>query len=89
MFCQRHQNYARFSQSGKNYAKLVTLAPDMLEVEARALSTRETIEFPRKDSAKIFTHWIGIQRSSKKRKHLWFSPDPIQIQSNAHLCCVV
>jgi len=25
IFCQRHQNYARFSKSGKNYAKLATL----------------------------------------------------------------
>jgi len=25
IFCQRHQNFARFSKSGKNYAKLATL----------------------------------------------------------------
>jgi len=31
IFCQRHQNYAPFSKSGKNYAKLATLThtPEM------------------------------------------------------------
>jgi len=29
VFCQRHQNYARFSKFGKNYAKLATLSVDI------------------------------------------------------------
>jgi len=37
----------------------------MLEGQARALSTREIIEFSTKVLAKILAHWNGVQGPSK------------------------
>ena len=42
----------------------ITLVPDMLEGQTRALSTREIIQFCKQVSAKISAHWIGVQGPS-------------------------
>ena len=43
----------------------ITLVPDTLEGQARALSTWEILQFPTEVSAKISAHWIGVQGRSK------------------------
>jgi len=43
----------------------ITLVPDMLEGQARALSTREIISFSKNVWAKILAHCIGVQGPSK------------------------
>jgi len=43
----------------------ITLVPDTLEGQARALSTWEILQFPTEVSTKISAHWIGVQGRSK------------------------
>jgi len=58
----------------------IILVPDMLESQARALSTREIIYFPKQVWSKILAHSIGVHglsNWSKKQKKTHF-PRPSQ-----------
>ena len=57
----------------------IILVPDMLESQARALSTREIIYFPKQVWSKILAHSIGVHglsNWSKKQKKLIFRDPP-------------
>ena len=65
-YCSRQWETHAFSDFGsKMFFWAITLVPDMLEGQARSLSTREIILFPTKFLSKILAHWIGVQGPSK------------------------
>jgi len=58
-------HFLQFSDFGAKWGFwAITLVPDMLESQARALSTREIVQFPKTVCAKILVHGIGVQGPS-------------------------
>jgi len=64
-YSRQWKTHAFYDFGGKMIFWAITLVPDALEGQARALSTWEILQFPTEVSTKISAHWIGVQGRSK------------------------